>query len=184
MDYILAVRSSPKHLEFVLQAGGSPRAALWGALAFFCCLGSGFLPRACFNKRKTASPVPASNRDEPPCLAWSHEIRNYSSVIKGNALFVAFPAWTVRISWDRSDAWRRTTDKIVVLAQEILDSVSPTQLANRNPFVCEPFSSIASRSISMKHAAPSGSTSHGLHSGCSRRPEKLDEFPESVPECT
>lgn len=135
MLFILLVAVIPLSiLEFVLRAESRPQPHWLGdalALALLALAALFFLGAWMQRKGRNASRAPASNPDweaSLPCLV--HEIRNYSSVIKGNALLL-------RSRMDGPDILgplgrlERTTDKIAGLAQEILDAVSPTELANR-----------------------------------------------------
>jgi len=135
MLFILLVAVIPLSiLEFVLRAEALPEPHWLGDALAFALLTLAtlfFLGAWIQRRRKTASPAPASNQDweaSLPCLV--HEIRNYSSVIKGNALLLRSRMDGPEILGPLGRL-ERTTDKISVLAQEILDAVSPTQLANR-----------------------------------------------------
>lgn len=120
--------------EFVLRASDRPPPHWLGdALAFaLLALAAFFLIGAWERRKRESSPqasLPTREWEASlPCLL--HEIRNYSSIIKGNAALL-------RTRMDGPDILEplgrleRTTEKIGDLAQEILDAASPTEPGDR-----------------------------------------------------
>jgi signal transduction histidine kinase len=124
-------------LDLVMRANAmTPPQWLGDTLALaLLALGAAIVAKALAERRRsrlvaaTASPVaestPQTLHDSLPCLV--HEIRNYSSILKGNASLLRSRA-QAGSDLEPLSRLERTTHKIECLAQEILDTATSSHL--------------------------------------------------------